>query len=144
MEILTTIVSFILLGGLIVSPFLILYGLNRRNAKYKFIAYLTIGIIITATITLTFAWWADTSNQILLSQYGYNFDAMNDTERFAMVTPENMKRVKSIEISMMGIGWPLKAFMAYVFYSPYLLIAYLIVYLVKRNKKEIEKIPKIV
>ena len=133
-----TIVSFILLGGLIVSPFLILYGLNRRNTKYKFIAYLTFGTIITATIAFAFAWWADTSNQILLSHYGYDFNAMNEKGRFTKVTFENMERVKSLEISMMGIGWPLKAFMTYVFYSPYLLLVYLIVYIVKRNKEKKE------
>lgn len=100
-----------------------------------------IGIIITATITLTFAWWVDTSNQILLSHYGYDFDAMNDPERFANVSAENMERVKSLEISMMGIGWPLKAIMTYVFYSPYVLIVYLIVYLVKRNRNKKENMP---
>jgi hypothetical protein len=135
MDILTTILSIILLSGLIISPFLILHRLKERNVKYKFIVYLTIGILITATITLIFAWWTDISNEILLSLYGYDFEAMNDIERFANVTEENMKRVKNLEISIMGIGWPLKAIMSYAFYSPYLLIVYLITYLVKKSKK---------
>jgi hypothetical protein len=136
MEILTTILSIILLGGLIISPFLILHRLKGRNVKYKFIVYLTIGILITATITLIFAWWTDISNEILLSHYGYDFEAMNNIERFSNVTEENMKRVKNLEISIMGIGWPLKAFMAYLFYFPYLLLGYLVVYIVKRIKKK--------
>jgi hypothetical protein len=135
MEILTTILSIILLGGLIISPFLILHRLKGRNVKYKFIVYLTVGVLITATITLLFAWWTDISNEILLSHYGYDFDAMNDIERFTNVTEENMKRVKILEISIMGLGWPLKAIMTYAFYSPYLLIVYLITYLVKKVKK---------
>lgn len=138
MEILTSIISFIGLGGLITSPFLIQYGLNKRNVKYTFLAYLTLGILITTSITLTFAWLADISNQILLSHYGYDFDAWNDTERFANVTEENMERVKSLESSMMGIGWPLKAILTYIFYSPYLLLVYLITYIVKRNKMKKE------
>ncbi|MEQ8241865.1 hypothetical protein [Fulvivirga sp.] len=137
MEILITIVSFLFLGGLLISPFLILYALNRKNTKYKFIAYLAFGILVTATITFTFAWWADTSNEILLTHYGYNFDAIDDTELYEKVTQENIERVKSLEISMMGIGWPLRAIMTYEYYSPYLLIIFLAVYLLRaiRAKK---------
>jgi hypothetical protein len=104
---------------------------------------LTLGLIITATITLIFAWWTDISNEILLSHYGYDLDAMNDIERFTNVTEENMKRVKTLEISIMGIGWPLKAIMTYVFYSPFLLLVYLITYLFKKYKKEKEHTPNI-
>jgi 4-amino-4-deoxy-L-arabinose transferase-like glycosyltransferase len=143
MEILTTTISFILLGGLIISPFIILYVLKKRNVKHKFLSYLTLGLIITATITLIFAWWTDISNEILLSHYGYDLDAMNDIERFTNVTEENMKRVKTLEISIMGIGWPLKAIMTYVFYSPFLLLVYLITYLFKKYKKEKEHTPNI-
>ncbi len=144
MEILTTIVFFIFLCGMIVSPFFILHKINRRYVKYRFIAYLTSGIIITATIALIFGWWADTSDQILLSNYGYDFGAMNNSERFAKVTSENMERVKSLEISIMGIAWPLKAFITYIFYSPYLVIVYLINYIVERNKVKKENISKTV
>ncbi|MCZ4694559.1 hypothetical protein DWB61_05840 [Ancylomarina euxinus] len=134
MEILTKIISFLGLGGLIASPIVILYRLNKRNVKYTFLAYLTLGLIITASIVLAFAWWADISNKILLSHYGYDFDAWNDTDRFTNVTKENMARVKSLESNMLGIGWPLKAILFYIFYSPYLLLVFLITYIVKRNK----------
>jgi hypothetical protein len=36
---------------------------------------------------------------------------------------------------MLGIGWPLKALMGYVVFSPYLLIVYLIAYLRQKSKK---------
>jgi hypothetical protein len=135
MEILVTVTSFGLLIALIVSPIAILIGLRRRAVKkYKFLVYLTFGIVITSIITLTFGWWSDTSNEMLLSHYGYNLDAMNDTERFANVSPENLERVKSIEISMMGIGWPLKAIITFAMYSPYILIVYLIAYLIQKTK----------
>jgi hypothetical protein len=136
MEIITTIIDFILLIGLISIPILIIWRLNKVNIKYKFIAYLTIGIVITAVITLTFAWWADTSDRMLLAHYGYNIDGMNETEFYGQVSPENMERVKSLERSMMGIGWPLKAYMTYVVYSPYILMVYFASQLIRKARKK--------
>jgi hypothetical protein len=54
---------------------------------------------------------------------------MNDTERFGNVLPNNMERVKKLEKSMMGIGWPLKVIITYAFYFPFLLIVYFVTYL---------------
>ncbi|MCO5239536.1 MAG: hypothetical protein M9904_05725 [Chitinophagaceae bacterium] len=87
----------------------------------------------TAIIALTFGWWADTSDQMLLKHYGYNFDAMNDTERFGNVSSDNIERVKNLEKSIMGVGWQLKVIITYVFYSPYLLIVYLVAYLFSKK-----------
>jgi hypothetical protein len=128
MEIIAAIISFILLIGLILSPILILKKLNKSHFKYKFIVYLALGIIITSILMLVFAWWSYFSNRLLLSHYGYDFDAMNYQERFKQVSSNNLERVKSLEISNMGIGWPLKAIMSYIFYSPYLLLVYLVSY----------------
>jgi hypothetical protein len=133
MEIIVTIVSLLLFVGLILSPILILRIVNRSNMKYKFIAYLTIGLIATAIIALTLAWWAYTSDIMLLKHYGYNSDGMSETEYYGKVLPENIDRVKSIELSIMGIGWPLKAIMTFVFYSPYLLIVYFLTYLIGKT-----------
>ena len=136
MEILVTSISFGLLIGIIISPFLILLALNKLKVKHKLIAFLTLGVIITSIMTLTFAWWADTSDRILLLHYGYDFDAMNDAERYANVSAESMERVKSLEISVTGIGWPLKALMTYAIYAPYLLIVYVISYLITKYKRK--------
>ena len=70
---------------------------------------MTIGILVTALLTLAFAWWSVTADEMLLAHYGYNIDGMNETEFYGKVAPENMERVKSLETSIMGIGWPLKA-----------------------------------
>ncbi|TKG94676.1 hypothetical protein EYV94_12080 [Puteibacter caeruleilacunae] len=134
MESLVTIISFVLLGGLIVSPFLVLKYLNRHCAKYKFITYLILGVISTATITLLFGWWCNLSDELLLSHLGYNFDAMTYTERYAKVLPENIIRVKELETSLMGIGWPLKAMITYLVYSPYIPVVYLISNFYHRNR----------
>ena len=139
MEILTTIISVSLLLALVVSPILIIFGLNKLKSKRKFIIYLISSIIITSIISIIFGWWSDTSYQILLSHYGYDFNAMNDKERFGNVAPKNMERVKSLEIGMMGVGWPVKVFITYVVYFPYLLIVYLIAYFHLKYKKKKRK-----
>ena len=98
-------------------------------------AYLILALLLTARIMWTFAWWADYSDQLLMSHYGYDFDAMNDTERFANVESENLEKVKQLEIGYFGVGWSLKAIMSFVFYSPYLLIIYGVGQLIRRMKR---------
>jgi hypothetical protein len=138
MEIITTTISFIFLIALIVSPLFLINKLNRMNMKYNFIVYLISAILITSILTLLFAWWTNYSNKILLSHYGYNFDSMNGFEN---VSAENLDRVKNLEMSMMGIGWPLKAIMSYLIYSPYLLIVYIVSFFyAKRKRKAFTKI----
>lgn len=135
MEALSTVISIILLLGLIGAPILLFVVIQKINRlKFRFLIYLILGLITTSGITLTFAWWTDTSNQLLLSHYGYDHYAMNETERFAKVADKNMERVKKLETSLFGVGWPVKAIMTFVFYSPYLLIVYLIGLLISRMK----------
>lgn len=126
METVTTIVSFILFIALIAIPILIIRRLNKVNINYKFITYLIIGIVTTALLTITFAWWSATSNKMLLAHYGYNIDGMNESEIYGKVDPENMEQVKSLKTSVMGIGWPLKAIIMYVVCFFYILIIYFV------------------
>lgn len=135
MEDITTNISFLLLVGLVLSPILILLRLNKSNIRYKFVSYLIISIIITASITWIFAWWSYISDIMLLAHYGYNIDGMNAKEFYGHVAAENMERVKSLEKNIMGIGWPLKAILSYVIYMPYLLLVYLITYVIRKNRK---------
>lgn len=58
---------------------------------------------------------------------------MNDKERFEKVSHGNIERVQSLETSIMGIGWPLKVILTYVFYSPYLLIVYLVTFIFRKT-----------
>lgn len=135
MEILNKLLSFSLLLAIMASPILVLFGLKKFHLKSNLIIYLILGITITSILTLLFAWWSDASKHMLLSHYGYDFEAMDDGERFANVSAQNLERVKRLKRSMMGIGWPLKAFMTYVVYAPYLLIVYLITYLINKYKR---------
>jgi hypothetical protein len=138
MEFLVTAITLTLLVGLLISPILLLRFINRTNIKYKFVSYLTIGLFLTALITIIFAWWSYTSDMLLLKQYGYDINGMNKTEIFGKVLPENLNKVKSLEKSIMGIGWPLKAIMTFEFYSPYLLIIYGVTYLIGRKTQKVE------
>ena len=124
MEILLKIISFVLLVSLVIFPIFILKQLKKRKTNNVFILYLIISLIITFILILIIAWWTNFSNKLLLSHLGYDFEAMNDIQRFQNVAAENLDKVKKIRISTMGIGWPLKAFIFYPFYLPYLLIVY--------------------
>ncbi len=142
MEAMTTIITFLLLLGLIAVPIILFVVIKKwHRFKFDFITYLILGLILTAGIMWTFAWWTDYSDQQLMSHYGYDFEAMNDTERFANVEPENLEKVKELEIGYFGVGWPLKAIMTFVYYAPYLLIVYLIGQVIRRmtqkNKKHV-------
>jgi ABC-type glycerol-3-phosphate transport system permease component len=95
-----------------------------------------VGIFLTAILTFLFAWWNYSSDLILLKHYGYDIEGMNETEFYGKVLPENMEKVKSIETSIMGIGWPLKAIMTFIFYLPYLIIIYIIYYLIEKNRRK--------
>ena len=60
---------------------------------------------------------------------------MNNIERLQNVEPENLDRVKKLRTSIMGIGWPLKAFMFYPFYFVYLVIVYSVLDYQKNKQK---------
>ncbi|MFD0976986.1 hypothetical protein [Salinimicrobium gaetbulicola] len=137
METIVTIISIILLLPLLSVPVLLFIGIKKwKRPKVNFPTYLMIGLIITAVISGTFAWWADYSDQLLMIHYGYDFDAMNDTDRFENVVLQNLERVKQLEIGYFGIGWPLQAIMTFVFYSPFLVIVYLVGHLITKAKRK--------
>ena len=80
------------------------------------------------------AWWSSKSTEILLSQNGYNFDAMNYEERFGNVAKENLEKVKNLEISKNGIGWPVKVMFIYPFYFVYMLLIFLVMNFISKRK----------
>jgi amino acid transporter len=134
MEKLITLVSFSLFVGILLCPILLLRKIRTTKIRYKFLTYLTIGLFLNAVIVLVFAWWSYTSDLMLLEHYGYNIDGMNEAEFYGNVIPENMDKVKSIQRSIMGIGWPLKAIFAFVFCSPWIIIVYFVFYLTDKIK----------
>jgi hypothetical protein len=139
METLITISNFLILGLIIISPILILIILKRLKIKRTVIIYSLIGLFVLGFLILIFAWWTDKSNMILLEHYGYNYNGLSDVERFQNVVQANLEKVKRLETSIMGIGWPLKAIFGFVMTIPYLIIVYLVKIMIdrlKHNKNE--------
>lgn len=139
MEIIVTTINTLLLVGLIFSLIIILRFVNKSNIKFNFISYFTIGLIVTAIISLIFAWWSDTSSIILLKHYdGYVFnpDSNSFQVSYEKVLSENIERVKSLEMKIMGIGWPLKAVFMFVYFSPIVLVVYFLNNLLDEIRKK--------
>lgn len=134
MEILNTTITFALLTSLFFIPVILLNKLYKRNIKMLFISYLTLAVTTTFALVFLTTWWSHFSAELLLSHYGYHSDLLTETERLQNVSAENLERVKKLDLSRMGIGWPLKAILFYIFYSPYLLIVYFGTYFYKRSK----------
>jgi hypothetical protein len=135
MEILISISDFLILGLIIISPILILVILKRLKIKQTLILYSLIGLFTLGVLILISAWWSYESNLILLKHYGYNIDGMNYNEFYGNVSHENIEKVRSLETSIMGIGWQVKAFFGYVTLIPYLVFVYIGKIMIQRLKK---------
>ena len=136
METLLILSKFLMLGLLIAFPFPLLNALGKRVGGIAyFLSYSLLALLILGVLMFVFAWWVDKSQMILLSHYGFDQEAWSEVERFEQVTQENIERVKSLHRSSLGIGWPLKAMIGYVMFTPYLFIAYLVSILIGRMKR---------
>ncbi|RXQ90404.1 hypothetical protein EO244_13420 [Ancylomarina salipaludis] len=137
METLLTLSKFLLLGLLIAFPFPLLKALRLRvGNKAYLLSYILLSLLFLGILMFLIAWWADQSQMILLSHYGFDHDAMSDVERFRHVAQENMERVKSLQRRSLGIGWPLKAMFGFVIFIPYLFIVYFVSLLINRIKNK--------
>ena len=136
METLITISNFLILGLIIFTPILILIILKRLKTKRTVIIYSLIGLFVLGVLMLIFAWWSHESDLILLKHFGYNIDGMSETEFFGNVLPENMDKVKRLETSVMGIGWPVKAIFGFVMTIPYLIFVYFGKVLIDRTMRK--------
>lgn len=98
----------------------------------SYIKYFLISVLSLAALSFVLAWHSDYSNELQLSNYGYDFDAMNDTERFQNVTQKNIEKVKQLKISRMGISWPLKAILGFFTLLPFVIVVFIGTYLFNR------------
>ena len=133
MSILINLISFVVMCGLILLPFIILYILKSRKLIYRFTIFTTTSILLGTSIIFACSWWSTNADTWLLSYYGYNFNGMTELERFASVSPDDMDEARVIESSLSGIGWQVKALFTCIFYLPYLLVIYFIDYLKTRR-----------
>ena len=134
METLIAIIDFFILGIIIATPILLLTILKKSNHRSYSIIYFLIGIILSGLIIWLFAWWTDISNSILLKHYGYNVLGMNTTELYKNVMPADLERVRNIENSVMGIGWPLKAIFGFIIFIPYLCVVFIVSKIIEKRK----------
>ena len=120
-----------ILGLIIASPIFIIFKLKRALKVYYLLSLIILGVLVWII-----AWWSDKSSLILLEHYGYNYDGLNNIERFQNVAVGNIENVKNLETSIMGIGWPLKAIFGFLMTIPYLIFINIVKVLVDRIKKK--------
>jgi hypothetical protein len=114
--------------------------LNKSHNRFKFLIFLVVGLIIIIIIALfsfIFVWWLDTAKTILLNHYNayiFNPDSNGYGVRYAKVLSQDIERVKNLETSLMGIGWPLKSIFMFVFLSPLPIVFYVFNFFKNQNK----------
>jgi len=135
METLIEISNILIIGLILAMPILLLKYLKKQKIKRILIYYFLIGILFLGLMICFSAWWYYESNLMLLKLYGYNIEGMNETEFYGKVLPENMQKVKNLETSVMGIGWPLKAIFGFIMVTPYLGIVYILNRFVEQFRK---------
>ena len=101
--------------------------------------YLVVGVLIASVIIWIGAWWGHYSTKLLMSHYGYDFEAMNKTDSFKNVSLNNLERVKNLKKDYLGVGWPFKAIVGLIMYSPYLLLVYFSGSLIRSMKRKIKE-----
>lgn len=131
----------IVLGTLIIGlfPFFLFYLIKKyQKNKYRFCTYFFTGTILSVLLFSGLAYWSELDTKIRLKNFNgvvYNSDFEEFQINYENIAPENLKEVKAVESSMMGIGWPLKAILFSFIYIFYLLIVYIILQLLQKFNK---------
>ena len=138
-EILLGIPAIIIFFLIILSPIFVFQKLtfvihNKfLNILSTFIISLVLSIILTIAVTY---YSTEFSSNFLLQKFGFYENGMNEFENYKNVNLENLAKIKEIRKSQMGIGWPLKAMFACVFFTlPTNAIMSIILTLKDRRKK---------
>ena len=106
-------------------------AIDFNNFSKNFILLIGVGLVVTFMLVALIGWWAYFSNGILMSYYGYDFEAMNAIDRFKNVTSDNLEAIKLLEANLLGVGWPLKVILSYLFIVPIITLEYVAVYFLK-------------
>lgn len=96
-------------------------------------------MIFSGILCLTLLWWDDASTWWLMEYYGWDPNGMCDSEYYQNVAECDRARVQKLWNHNMGVGWPVKAFLAYLFLLPLQLILSAMVFFIikhyRTNKK---------
>jgi len=91
MNVLMSIIGYLILILIILSPILILICSRKYHGVRKWVYVTLINLILLLFLVCLWAWWDDKSSMIRLSNYGYDYDAMTCYDRFKNVAAENME-----------------------------------------------------
>ncbi|MCL3781890.1 hypothetical protein EMN47_16010 [Prolixibacteraceae bacterium JC049] len=133
METTLKIVDYLLLVALLILPIIILVKTSKFRVRYPIIPYLIISLLVWGLLMALMAWWSYYSKEMLLENLGYDFHALTEAESFKNVSESNKAKAEQLYLSIMGIGWPLKAIMGFFITGPYVLLVYLCKYLMNRK-----------
>ena len=118
LEYLISASNIILLLSFIFIPLILLRKLKILEGKFLKVKFTFYVLLICFVLSILTAFWKDYSSEILLRSYNayeYNPDLGNEQVEYKNVEPENLQRVKRLEQTIMGIGWPLRAIFLFVF-----------------------------
>ena len=134
MNVIFGILNIIILISILGSPYFVSKKVEKVLSKNRIFTSIVISIFIVVFLSFVFAWWTDYSNILLMKYYGYDFGIMgNEIDRLKNVDPKNIETVKQLKISIMGIGWPLKAIFGLVLLIPFSILTPTVYFLVKRK-----------
>ena len=119
----------ILFSSFMAIPLIILRKMKARKTKYLNFKFTFYVLLICALLSIFCAFWKNYSSEILLRNYNayvYNPDSGGEQVEYAKVKLEDLERVKELEKTIMGIGWPLRAIFIFTFsILPVFLLTYL-------------------
>ncbi len=111
------------------------FSVENKLAKITLTTVLT--FLFTIVLTFAFTYYVEElSKNFILNKFGYNAYGMSDSEYFHNVKPENLTELKEIRDSKMGIGWPLKAIFATVFFALPMNLLITLIITVRKSKNQ--------
>jgi O-antigen ligase len=117
------IYTLCIIGWFVLAPIVLILA-NKQADRKRRIVILLIGLLLTIILPFGLAWWADFADYLVMKQYGYDFSASNEFDRYKNVAEQNRGIVRMMNRSRSGIGWPLKA----MFFIPISVIYFVLVY----------------
>lgn len=93
-------------------------------------------MVFSGILCLLLSWWDDASTWWLMEYYGWDPNGMCDSEYYQNVAECDRARVQKLWNHNMGVGWPVKAFIAYLFIWPLQMILSAIEFLVIKCYRE--------
>jgi len=95
-----------LLSGLLIFPILLINWIFKLPIRFKYTSYWLSSIPLWILWISFSSFWVDHCYDLRLTHYGYDHDGWTIMERHKEVKPQNLEKVKRLELVKLGIGWP--------------------------------------